>query len=318
MARITDYGVKGDLYNRLANFDKSKGLLAIALVLGSNLPTGQSEKYPWLGTTPSMREWIKERQINQPQAFDLQIVNKKFENTLTLPLDIINNDKTDQAQMLLSSLGDSYPLWIVEMLAALINSGTAVNAFDGVAFFGTNHNYGKSGNFTNVFNSAATAAPTAVTALEAALAINKGIELMKAFPDDNGRAIKNEAMSKVVLAYQAGTVNAAAIRTALTQSTLSSGAGSVDNPLKGQDVAIIPVASGLLSTGNTKFSLFRARDDQGKSIIFQENVGERMVSVISDPNSEYVVKNDGWLTGVKTVGNTGFGLPSDAIQGTFV
>jgi hypothetical protein len=320
MARITDYGVKGDLYNRLATYDKSKGLLALALILGSELPDGQQEQYAWLGTTPSMKQWIRERQIHQPLAFNYAIANKKFENSLDIPMGIIKNDKTDQASLLLGSLSASYPLWMVETIASLINAGTTTYCFDGQYFFSASHSFGNSGSFANTANSGAVGVAAAVTPLEAASAINLGIELMKAFPDDQGRAIKNEDMSKVCLVYQAGTVNASSIRTALNtvnDGVLASGSGSVNNPLTGQDVKITPVASGLITTGGTVFSLFRHREDLGKGLIFQENKAELLVSILSSADSEYVVMNDSWFVGLKSVGNAGFGLPNDAIQITF-
>jgi phage major head subunit gpT-like protein len=321
MARITDYGVKSDLYNRLAQFNKSKGLLALALMLSSNLPEGQSELYAWLGTTPSMRQWIGQRQQNDPQAFSMAITNKKFENSLKMPLSIVNNDKTDQAVELLSSLASSYPLWKTELIAALVSAGTTTKCFDGANFFANSHSFGSSGSFNNIANTATNGNAAKVTPLEAASAINLGIELMKAYPDDQGRAIKNEDMTKVVLVYTAGTVNASSIRTALNtvnDGVLASGSGSVNNPLTGQDVSIVPVASGLITTGNTVFSLFRAREDLGKSIIFQENETDEMVSMITGTNDEYVIFNDAWFVGLRTVGNTGYGLPNDAIQMTFV
>jgi hypothetical protein len=319
MPRITDYGIKGDIYRQLDAFDASKSLAQIAQFFTSMLPTGQIENYSWLGTTPSMREWIKERLIHNPQAFNLQIANRKFELTMGMPLDIINNDKVDQAKKWMSGYGDAYGLWIVELLASFINQASTLNSFDGVSYFNATHNYGKTGNFSNLVNSAASGNASAVTPLEAANFINLMIETMKTFPDDQGRIIKNEMMSHVIMAVKAGTANAAAIRVALSNKMLSSGSGMVDNPLQGQsNIKIDLVSSGLITTANTKISMFRAPDDKGVPMIFQENKGERMASVISDANSEYVIKNDAWMVGLKTVGGVGGGLPSDALLGTFV
>ena len=322
MARITEYGVKGDLYNRLQMYDKSKGLLAAALLIDSNLPAGQSELYAWLGTTASMRQWIGPRLVANPNAFSYQIQNKKFENSMQVGLDLVKNDKTQQVDLLVSSLASSYPLWMIETLAALVNAGTTTLGFDNQNFFSATHSFARSGTFSNAANSASTGGTqAAVSPLTAATAVNLAIELMKAFPDDQGRVIKNEMMDKVVLAYQAGTVNASAIRTALNtvnDGILASGTGSVNNPLTGQDVSITAVASGLLTTGNTVFSMFRHRDDLGKGMIFQENHDELLNSIITEASAEYVIFNDAWFVGLKTVGNAGFGLPNDAIQITFI
>ncbi|MBA3684654.1 MAG: Mu-like prophage major head subunit gpT family protein [Planctomycetes bacterium] len=318
MSRITDYGVKAALLARLDAIDKSKGLLALALMIPSLLAAGQSEKYPWLGTSPSMREWISQRLENAPQSFDLSIPNKKYENSSSIPLDMVNNDKLEMVQNYINGLADTYPLWMVELIAAVINSGTTLTAFDGQPYFSASHSFGLSGTFSNLLNSAASGNASAITALEAANALNLAIETMKILPDDQGRLIKNEAMKKVTLVYKAGTANAAAIRTALTQGTLSSGAGMVDNPLKGQDIEIDAVASGLITTAATKVSLFRRVADGGKPIIFQENLADRMVSMMTAVDNPYVVKNDAWFVGLKCVGGVGFAMPNDALQLTFV
>lgn len=317
--RVTDYGIKAILYRALDAFDGSKGLAQLAKFMPSDLPAGQVENYAWLGTTPSFREWIKERLIHAPQAFNLQIANKKFENTGGLPMDLINNDKTAQVQQWLASFSGAYGLWIIELIAAAINAASTVNAFDGVPFFSASHSYGKTGTFSNLVSSAASANANAVTPLEAATAINLAIETMKTFPDDQGRIIKNEMMSKIAVVVKAGTANAAAIRVALANATLSSGSGMVDNPLKGQsNVEIEFISSGLITTANTKVSIFRLPSDGGLPAIFQENQNDRQSSVLMDPNSEYVIKNDAAMVGLKTVGNVGLVLPSDAILLTFV
>ena len=317
MAKITDYGVKSDIQARLAATPKTAGLLALALFLGSELPAGQTEKYPWLGVSPSMREWISERLIHQPNAFDLQIVNRKFENTLMVPLDLVNDGKTDSVQILTSDFADTYGLWYKEILAALVNAGTTLNAFDGQVFFSGAHQWGKMAAFSNILNHT-TAAPTTITPLEAALGINKLIEFMRAFPDDQGRLIANEDIKEITMVYQAGTANAGAIKTAASNATLSGGTGMVDNPLKGQDVKINWVSSGLITTGQTKITAIRPTSDRGRAIVFQENTKDRSVGMISDPNSEFVIKNDAWLYALKAVGNAGFALPSHAAQLTFI
>lgn len=316
MAKITDYGVKADLTQRLQATPKTAGLLALALFLTSDLPAGQSEKYPWLGTAPSMREWIKERMQHNPQAFDLQIANRKFENGLHVPLDLINNDKTDAVSMLVADLAATKPLWYKELIAALINNAGTLNAFDGQVFFSGAHQWGKQTAFSNII-SHTTAISTAITPFEAAVGINKAIELLRVLPDDQGRAIANEAMQEVTIIYQAGTVNAGSIKTAAANGMLSNGTGMVDNPLKGQDVKINWVSSGLITTGQTKVTIIRPVSDGGKAIIFQENENDSAVNMITGEQSDYVVKNDGWYFGLKAVGNAGLALPNHAVQLTF-
>jgi phage major head subunit gpT-like protein len=322
-ARITDYGVQNAIKFRLQSTDFSQRLLSLVLRTTSKLAAGMSEKYAWLMTIPSMREWIKERLIHDAAAFDFNITNKKYEDSLKIPLDLIKNDKIQECNRLIDSIGMAYPLWIQEMVATLINSAASALSFDGVAFFATTHKFGNSGTFSNDINSATNVAPATATAFECALAIAKGIETLRALPDDQGRKIKNEMMKEVTVVYQAGTVNAASLAIASSQQIMANVAGAVANPLIGlqKEIKINFVSSGLINDTtlpNVSFAIFRSAADLGSPFVFQENEDERMVSMITDPNSEFVVKNDAWLAAIKAVGNAGYGLPNDAVRVTLV
>jgi phage major head subunit gpT-like protein len=322
MAKITDYGVRNDLFMRLSQTPAAIMLNSLARVIDSKLPAGSSERFPFLGSTPSMREWIRERLIHNPAMFDFAIVNKKFELTLNMPLDYVKNDKTGEVADFIASMADAIPLWVRELIAGLIVGGASSKCFDGQNFFSTSHAYGKSGTFSNsiTFACGISGQPTP---LEAAEAINKALEAMKLLPDDQGRAIVNEAMTEVVITYCPGTANAPSIVSGINNKMLSTGTGTVDNPLLGQSAKITTIATGLLNATfngaypSTKFSLWRPPGNGGKPILYQENMEERQVAVVSDPNSEYVIKNDGWLVGEKVVGNVGYGMPQHAIECTF-
>ena len=320
-ARITDIGVKGDIYNRLSQTPQSDGLLGLALRTTSVLPAGSAEKFAWLGTPPSMRAWITERVMADPQTFNYAITNIKYESSGKLPLDLVNNDKVAEVQQWIGDFGALYQLWIKESIAAALSVATTLLAFDGIAYFATNHSYAKTGTFSNLVQSATTGGlQNSVTPIQAAYAINQAIQTLFAMPDDQGRVIKNEDMQEVSVVYRAGTQNAAAFQIAANEKMISAGSGMISNPVMGLPVKINWVASGLLAgiygtspTASSAFSVHRHVRDRGKSVIFQENEKDRLVSVISDPNSEFVFENDAWAVGLKTVGNVGYGWPSDAV-----
>lgn len=54
--------------------------------------TGEQD-YKWLGQMPGMREWIGEREVQALAAYDYLIKNKKFEMTIGVPRDDIEDDK---------------------------------------------------------------------------------------------------------------------------------------------------------------------------------------------------------------------------------
>lgn len=319
-ARINEPGVQAALSTKLKSLPPGL-LVQLAIMVQSTVAAGQSEQHAWLGSSPSMREWVGKRLVQQPLAFDFAIKNRKFEVSGNMPLDLLNNDKTGEAQLWLDDLISALPLWYEETIAALINGAEAATCFDGQFFFDTDHQYGKqSAAWSNDITYDASS-HTAITVAEAALAINKAIEAMRAFPDDQGRFIANRGMTAVDVIVKAGTANAAAIRQAITATNLDTGSGTIDNPLKGQDVSVNLVSDGLINLGETKMIVARSRrkgDGAARPFVFQENIVERSVRVLGEANAQqYVVENDAYGVFLKVVGNAGYGLPSHACLTTF-
>lgn len=316
MSRITDKGVKATLSWKLAQLPPGP-LFDLAIRLPTDMPAGSSEPHAWLGSTPSMREWIARRIVQQPHAFKFAVTNRKFELGVNVPLDLVHNDKTDEVNRLLDDIPRAYGLWHEELIAALIVNAESTEAFDGQYFFDTDHSFANSGTFDNDLTYNASN-ENAITALEAAQAINLMIEKMKLFPDDHGRLIANRGMKKVQILFKPGTANAAAIRYALSASTLDTGSGQIDNPLKGQDVQIQAVSDGLLTLDQTKIAAIRPASDGGKPFLFQENMADQAINVLGEGNAEqYVVENDAMGVFLKAVGAAGYGLPQHGCLTTF-
>ena len=68
--------------------------------------TGEQD-YKWLGQMPGMREWIGEREIQALAAYDYLIKNKKFEMTIGVPRDDIEDDKYGVYTPLFSNMGEA-------------------------------------------------------------------------------------------------------------------------------------------------------------------------------------------------------------------
>ncbi len=203
-ARINEPGVQAALSTKLKSLPPGL-LVQLAIMVPSIVAAGQSEQHAWLGSSPSMREWVGKRLIQQPLAFDYAIKNRKFEVSGNMPLDLLNNDKTGEAQLWLDDLMSALPLWYEEIIAGLINGAEAATCFDGQYFFDTDHQYGKqSAAWSNDLTFAA-ATGTALTVMEAANLISAAIEAMRAFPDDQGRLIANRGMSAVDVICKPGT-----------------------------------------------------------------------------------------------------------------
>lgn len=318
-ARINEPGVQAALSTKLKSLPPGL-LVQLAIMIPSIVAAGQSEQHAWLGSSPSMREWVGKRLVQQPLAFDYAIKNKKYEVSGNMPLDLLNNDKTGEAQLWLDDLLSALPLWYEETIAGLINGAEAATCFDGQFYFDTDHQYGKqSAAWSNDLTFAA-ATGTALTVSEAASLLSAAIEALRAFPDDQGRLIANRGMSAVDVIVKPGTANAAALRQAINSDTIDTGSGTITNPLKGQDVSINLLSDGLITLADTKVVVARSRrkgDAAARPFVFQENITERRIDVLGESNAkQYVVENDGYGLFIKVVGNAGYGLPSHAVLTT--
>jgi phage major head subunit gpT-like protein len=311
---ITDYGVKGLIYKALAETPMSDRLATLARRVDSTLPAGSAEKLDFLGMVPALRRWVGSREAKRVLAYAYTVITDKYESTIDIPLDWINNDKTGQVAQAAGQLVRRYnPQWISARVAYLLNNAASLLCFDGKAFFATDHSWGDSGTIDNkiVYNGSSANNPTAI---EAASAIVAAYNAMMAFKDDRGEPT-NENMSKAVLLVPAGvaTTIASAVYQAVKQDRLDTGAGVLDNPVKG-----LPCAFEVVSTPRYTQSRMLMINDSPDAcpLAFIENKAD--FSLTSKANgSDYAHDSDAWQYGIKAVGEAGFGRFTDAISTEF-
>lgn len=147
----------------------------IASVIQTTLPT---QKYGWLGSTPTMREWIDERMPRGLKGYDYSISDKTWEATIAVDRKALEDDQLGAIRMRVRDLGREAAkhkdLLVVQQLLA----GFSTVGPDGQYFFDTDH--AESG--TNQSNTAGTT-PLSASALQDAIAA------MMLFTDDTGRPL---------------------------------------------------------------------------------------------------------------------------------
>lgn len=57
--------------------------------------TTKTEKYGWIGAWPKIREWLGDRHVNELSASDYSITNRKFESTVSVDRDDVEDDMPD-------------------------------------------------------------------------------------------------------------------------------------------------------------------------------------------------------------------------------
>lgn len=122
---------------------------SVATVVTSN---SREEIYSWLGDMPKMREWIGDRRVKQLTAKGYSIVNRKFEMTIGVERDDIEDDKLSLYSPRFQMMGQSAGQHPDEIMFELINSGFTSLCYDGQFFFDNDHPVGQPGQEASVSN----------------------------------------------------------------------------------------------------------------------------------------------------------------------
>jgi phage major head subunit gpT-like protein len=156
--------------------------------LATRIPsTKDKESYKWLGSIPKMREWGTGRLARGVRTESYDIENLKYEATLEIDRDEIDDDQTGQIRVRVQELAvrsATHKDFLISQL--LINGATSgFNSYDGVTFFNDTHASGASGNQDNLL------APSAVdpnnpTTAEFSKSLKLAIAAMLGFKDDVG------------------------------------------------------------------------------------------------------------------------------------
>lgn len=129
------------------------GVKAMYTSVATVVPSNSSEEtYGWLGDIPKLREWIGDRHIKSLSAKGYSIVNRKFEATIGVKRDDIEDDKLGLYGTRFEMLGNSAATHPDEITFELINAGFNTLCYDGQYFFDTDHPVGKPGAEVSVSN----------------------------------------------------------------------------------------------------------------------------------------------------------------------
>lgn len=108
--------------------------------LATTVPSGtREERYAWLGQFPRLREWIGERIVSNLSAYEYTIKNRKFESTIEIPREDIEDDSYGIFAPLFKELGFAAATHPDELLFELIGNGFTQACYDGMSFFSKTH-----------------------------------------------------------------------------------------------------------------------------------------------------------------------------------
>lgn len=101
--------------------------------------TTAGETYGWLGQFPNFREWIGDRVHQNLGTHDFYLKNKKFELTVTILRDAIEDDQYGVYSPMMASMGDAAASHPDSLVFQLLPAGFTTACYDGQYFFDTDH-----------------------------------------------------------------------------------------------------------------------------------------------------------------------------------
>lgn len=99
----------------------------------------RSNKYAWLGDIPGMKKWIGPRQINALKAYDYNLENEPYEDTIGVDRDDIEDDLEGVYAPRFTAMGRAVGAFPDQLVFAALKAGFSTNCYDGQSFFDIDH-----------------------------------------------------------------------------------------------------------------------------------------------------------------------------------
>ena len=138
-----------ETYNALyvsgrANYNKGfKGITPSYPQIAEIVPSSTtSNTYSWLGDVPGLREWIGERYIKELEELGYTIRNRKWESTISVKRDDVEDNQLGTYAPRFSALGRATALHPDKLVFDLLKDGFTEKGYDEKPFFAADHPVG--------------------------------------------------------------------------------------------------------------------------------------------------------------------------------
>ncbi|MBI4804458.1 MAG: Mu-like prophage major head subunit gpT family protein [Desulfovibrio sp.] len=127
-------GWRGDFQSAQKGAESVYGKVATLIPSSS-----KSNTYGWLGQFPKLREWIGDRVVKDMAAHGYSITNKKYESTVGVDREDIEDDNVGVYAPLFVEMGRAVGVFPDELVFGLMAQGLTSLCYDGQNFFDTDH-----------------------------------------------------------------------------------------------------------------------------------------------------------------------------------
>lgn len=253
--------------------------------------------FPSHASTRKLRRWDGERKVVNGKAYDYQVTAEKFELTMGIPVEEIEDDNIGAYNHLVMDMGEQTALWPDDLVFEALLAGESGLAFDGKAFFANDHAL-KSG--------------STIDNLQASTALTKSnlaalIELMMGWVGEDGRSLRVRPNLLVVppaLQEEAlAIINSDILAQVFGSNTAAAGE---TNTMKGRlTVKVYPELGASAGGSDTAYYLMDTTRSI-KPLIFMERSAPKMTFKNSS-DDDNVFWDDEVVFGVRARGAAGYG-----------
>lgn len=267
--------------------------------IASLLQSGTSrEDYRWFDRFPAMREWVGERTVRSLAAHGYNVANKKFESTIGVKRDDLEDDILGIYRMQAEGAGVAAAEWPDKLVYRALEAGEEAECHDGEPFFAADHPLREGDDFSNIVEAAALKADSLANAQAS---LGKARTAIMTMQDEEGEPMG--LMATLLL------VPPALEDTATILSKADRLGGDDPNPYKGIPVRVSPRLKSPVK--------WYVLDVSGvlKPLIFQRRSAPEFASLMDPESADRVFLRDEYLYGVRARGAAAYGLPQCAVLG---
>lgn len=172
MGYLLEAGLRADFFEAYRRQVEGAIYPQIATVIATNLPV---QKYGWLGSVPTMREFVDERMPKGLRTFNYTIQDTVWESTIAVERRALEDEQIGAIRLRVQDLGREAARHKDYLVIKALLDGFTQTCYDGQPLFSSAHSEGDSGTQSNV-----TTQPLNPDSLQSA------ISAMMLFKDDQG------------------------------------------------------------------------------------------------------------------------------------
>lgn len=252
---------------------------------------------PLHAATARLRRWDGERKVIGGKAYDYRVTPDRFELTLGIPVEEIEDDNIAAWTNTILDMGVQIELWPDDLVAAVLLAGESGLGFDSKAFFANDHSLKVGTTIDNLFGS------TTLTKENVAAVIAE----MKGWVGEDGRPLRVEPT--LLVAPPALEDKALEIcQNNLIAKVFGSNtaAAGIDNTLRGRLEPLILPELAADAGGSDDDWYVMDTSKPTKPLVFVERVAPTVTNKNSS-NDDNVFNDDEIRVGVRARGAAGYG-----------